>query len=162
MLKLFRGACLGLSAMHDYRMKSKVSVNSNPTPVPRDLLQHSTRSAPAPPSREPSPAPGAGRRIGHEVEHDHDDDDNERHELLDRHHRDEELEEEGRTEAKGYAPLATKSRGGVADVHVLIDGNDELSRIAENTRTNGSTMEGTHVPYAHRDVKPASVFFDHV
>lgn len=156
MLKLFRGTCLGLSAMHDYRMKS--SMKSNTAPAPRDL-QNSTRSGPAPPSREPSPAPVMRRGIGHEVELDHDDDHNERHELLDRHHRDEDPDEDGGTEAKGYVPLATKSRGGPAEINALIDG-DELSRIAENNRVDGNGSSGIHVPYAHRDVKPANIMID--
>ncbi|KAF8339761.1 other/NAK protein kinase [Cantharellus anzutake] len=160
MLKLFRGACLGLRAMHDFRVKPKATVNSSPDAASRDLLQESARSGLAPPSREPSPAPDMRREIHHDVDHENDDH-NERHKLLEQHPRDDDPYDDEGSESKGYALLATKSRGGQTKANVLFDGDDELSKITEDAGADAASgAEGIHTPYAHRDAKPANIMID--
>ena len=146
MLRLFRGTCLAVRAMHTYRSTKKSSQPERPT--------HTI----APPSRGPSPTPamGAPNRPDHDVE----DEQHESEGLLrraeDDHddqgahpHPDDDGEGEGFTYSGSNMPLTTKKPKLDTRLAEVIFDQDEFTSAA------APSVEGELIPYAHRDLKPA-------
>ncbi|KAF7791206.1 hypothetical protein EIP86_002219 [Pleurotus ostreatoroseus] len=140
MVKLFKGTCEAVRAMHDYR--APVASRSNPRPS-RENQSSSSTSNRQPPSNI-------------NVDNGHSDD--EEDELF--------PHPEGDAEG-GYSyhgpdnssavPLVSKRRT-LDENETIYDGDEELARIQQNGGANGAANGQTElVPYAHRDLKPGNV-----
>lgn len=146
MMRLFRGTCEAVRAMHDFRAapassapskqasQSKSSSSSRPAP---EQAQHRPDSA-----SEPLMANGSGRRS----------EDNEDSSFP---------EPEGDGE-DGYSyqnaksiPLVTR-RKVQEEGEVIFDGDEELANDGL-ANGNGDAGETIVVPYAHRDIKPGYI-----
>lgn len=131
MIRLFKGTCEAVRAMHSYR------------PSPRSASLPPNQNGSAATSSSQNGGPSAGQRLSHE---DHDDED-ERF-----------PQPEGDGDG-GYSydnastvPLVTKHQV-EEEGDVVFDGDEEAAEIAAS-----STGAGTEVvPYAHRDIKPGRV-----
>lgn len=141
MLELFRGACLGVRAMHDYRASSSSSAPSSLNPNPSGPSMSRSRS-PMPDHEDNDHHESHGllnnpsssnRREDHD--HDHDEDD----------------------EEEGYSYPQGASIPQVID-KVASSGNDVVFDGDEETKREQGSGTGELVPYAHRDIKPAYVF----
>jgi serine/threonine kinase 16 len=142
MVRLFKGACLAVRAMHDYRAVK----NSNSNGV-------GTQSTPA--LSQPESGPSAGGE---------DEDDEPDVELPEP-----EGDSEGGYSYGGGAsmPLVSrnkKGRGKDRGIDVVFDGDEELERLnAPPAPVSGAfdhLPAGTKnelVPYAHRDIKPGNI-----
>lgn len=140
MLRLFKGTCEAVRAMHDFRAPLAAAPNRRPS----HENQTATVSSPIrPPSRNIN--------VDNGVSDDEDD-------QMFPH-------PEGDAEG-GYSyhgpsrqsstPLMTKNSA--LDTEIVFDGDEELSRIQQNGVQNGAAPEDTEpVPYAHRDLKPGYV-----
>jgi serine/threonine kinase 16 len=130
MVRLFKGTCLAVRAMHDYH----AAINP-------------TSSSTSNPSR-PSPSQAAQRE---ESRHNPDNEEDERFP-----HPEGDAEGGYSYGAAVNVPLMTKHR--VEDEgDVVFDGDEELSKLQQDG--NGSAEPGKTelVPYAHRDLKPGNV-----
>ncbi len=138
MIRLFKGTCEAVRAMHSYRPTSPRSAT---LPPERTNKQNGNAAGAGSSSRDGGPS--AGQRLSHE---DHDDDERFPH-------------PEGDTDG-GYSydnatvPLVTRHRV-EEEGEVVFDGDEEAADVA----TGSSTEAGAEiVPYAHRDLKPGWVF----
>ena len=139
MMQLFRGTCLGVRAMHDYHV-----------PAASSSKQTSSSSS----SRKPAPHPHRGGGEDEDGEH-------ESHGLLPHPHSshdddttapDDDGEGEGYTYPSGGSIPLVADRMKEQTGEVVFDGDEELASMEPPTKGRGE-----HVPYAHRDLKPASV-----
>ncbi|EKM48782.1 uncharacterized protein PHACADRAFT_266143 [Phanerochaete carnosa HHB-10118-sp] len=139
MLRLFKGTCEAVRAMHDYR--APIASRSNPR-VSRENQSSSADRRPQQPQRN----------INADNGHSDDEDDA----ML--------PQPEGDAEG-GYSYHGPASRSSVPllnrgpDVgEAIFDGDEELARIQQSGVENGATPGDTElVPYAHRDLKPGNV-----
>lgn len=142
MMRLFKGACLAVRAMHDYR--SVMNHNSN---------TFGTQSTPAPAQPESGPSAGG------------DDDYDEPDAGLPEPEGD---LEDGYSYGGGASmPLVSRNKKRKAKdrgVDVLFDGDEELQRLnahpVPETGASDHLPPGTKtelVPYAHRDIKPGNI-----
>jgi serine/threonine kinase 16 len=141
-MRLFKGTCLAVRAMHDYR--AVMNRNSNSL---------GTQSTPAPAQPESGPSTGG--------EDDEDEPDIEFPEP--------DGDSEGGYSYGGGAsmPLVSrnkKGRGKGRGVDILFDGDEELEMLnahpAPETGASDHLPPGTKtelVPYAHRDIKPGNI-----
>jgi serine/threonine kinase 16 len=130
MVRLFKGTCLAIRAMHDYRA---------PVSQPQTSSSDSASRPNPPPPQE-----------GHEDE----DDDDERFP-----HAEGDGEGGYSYGPAANVPLMTKRRPQDSD-EVVFDGDEELSKIQHHNGSaeNGDAGVKTEpVPYAHRDMKPGYV-----
>jgi serine/threonine kinase 16 len=146
-LRLFRGTCLAVRAMHTYRSAKASSSPNRPT---RTI---------APPSRGPSPTPALGTII--QSNHDLEDEQHENEGLLQRAdddndgghgahpHPDDEGEGEGFTYAGSNILLPTRTRKMETRPSDVIFDHDEFASA------EAPLVEGELIPFAHRDLKPA-------
>lgn len=135
MIRLFKGTCLAVAAMHDYR-------------------------GPAPKSSSPGAAPGNkvapvhNRKQANPDEEDEDDEDEDEDNEDDEDDEDEEDEEE-LDQSKGptaSTPLVTKKRAHqTADV---VFGSTQEPVTNDGSSTDQNIIP---IPYAHRDIKPGNV-----
>ena len=140
MIRLFKGTCEAVRAMHDYR--APLSAKSNPNPSRSNLSSNANASSSS--SRQP--------KANIHVDNGHSDD--EEDEMFPHP----EGDAEGGYSYHGPAdsssvPLVSK-RSTLDDGEAIFDGDEELARIqhqGENGHANGETEL---VPYAHRDMKP--------
>lgn len=136
MVRLFRGTCVAVGAMHNYRTTAGPSSSSTAPSRPSPRRQHDS---------------------------DLHDDDHEQHGLLpsrsDDHDESDHPDADGEGEGEGFTyqggsglsvPLTTRKRV-EQQGDVVYDGDEETARLEE------STGAGELVPYAHRDLKPAYV-----
>lgn len=138
MVRLFKGTCEAIRAMHDYR--APVGSASNPVPS-RQNQSSSSRPKANIPQHDNGP-------------HSDDEDDDEMFPHP-------EGDGEGGYSYHGSArkstvPLMTKV--GRDDGELIFDGDEELDRIQRDAAANDSHTGATEVvPYAHRDLKPGNV-----
>ncbi|KAH9930023.1 Pkinase-domain-containing protein [Fomitopsis serialis] len=138
MLRLFKGTCEAVRAMHDYR----VPVN------PKAGRTNQSRSASNTAASIPGPSnPNSPR---------HSLDDDENAEMFPRPEGDGDVGYSYRGNGSVHGsevPLMTKNRPD--DNEAIFDGDEELARIQqeENSRSGETEL----VPYAHRDMKPGNV-----
>ncbi|KAF7316704.1 Pkinase-domain-containing protein [Mycena chlorophos] len=129
MLRLFKGACEAIRAMHTYRAPVGASGNT---------------SSNGPSARAPLPAQNLPRPAHHGDDDDDDDDD----------HRFPEPEGDadgGYSYDGSSVPLVTRKRP--QDHDTVFDGDEEHSRLQEPAHTGETEL----VPYAHRDLKPGNI-----
>ncbi|KAI0346162.1 Pkinase-domain-containing protein [Trametopsis cervina] len=145
MLRLFKGTCEAVRAMHDYR--APLASSSNPRP-----------------SREnqSSAAPASSRQKKNiSVDNGHSDDEDEDDAMFPQPEGDSEggYSYHGPSSRSQSAPLMSRQAG--LDDEVVFDGDEELSHIQQNGARNGVASGETElVPYAHRDLKPGNVMID--
>ena len=133
MLRLFKGTCEAVRAMHDYR----APIGSKSDPFTSRENQSSSSAA-----RRPS---GSGRNsLDEDAEmfpHPEGDGDGDGYSY----------HGNGNTSS---VPLMTKHRP-LDEGEAIFDGDEELSRMQQNgTSQNEQSNETELVPYAHRDLKP--------
>lgn len=128
MLRIFKGTCEAVRAMHDYHAGAGSEARPQMSP---------TRHAMGSSSRTRSPV-------------DHHSDDEEQDELLSHP----EGDEDGGYAYKSSVnvPLVTTRR--VEEGDTVFDGDEDTRKVNSN---DGSTRTNLHVPYAHRDIKPGNV-----
>lgn len=144
MLRLFKGTCEAIRAMHDYR--ASIASRSNPR-VSRENQSSSADRRPQQPRRN----------IHADNGHSDDEDDA----ML--------PQPEGDAEG-GYSYHGPASRSSVPlisrgpDVgETIFDGDEELAQIQRSGAENGTASNETElVPYAHRDLKPGYVSIFHL
>ena len=142
MVRLFKGTCEAIRAMHDYR-----------API-------ASRSD-ARPSRENQSSSSGGRaeqpRSNIHVDNGHSDDEDD--EMFPHPEGDSEGGYSYHGPSKGRSdsvPLVSKR--GSDEGEAIFDGDEELARIQQSGLHNGATAGQTElVPYAHRDLKPGYV-----
>lgn len=142
MLRLFKGTCDAVRAMHDYRAPLATASNSRPS---RENQSAAATSTIRPPSRN----------INADNGHSDDEDDDE---MFPHPEGDSEggYSYHGPASRSSSTPLVTKNS--TMDSEGVFDGDEELSRIQANGLQNGATPGETElVPYAHRDLKPGYV-----
>lgn len=139
MMRLFKGTCLAVQAMHAYRAVK----NSN----------RGTQSTPA--LSQPESGPSAGEE---------DEDDEPDIELPEPEGDSEGGYSYGGGASMPLVPRNKKGRGKGREVDVVFDGDEELERLnappALETGASDHLPPGTTtdlVPYAHRDIKPGNV-----
>ncbi|KAG8707328.1 hypothetical protein FRC08_000580 [Ceratobasidium sp. 394] len=132
--QLFRGTCLGVRAMHDYRAPS-----------------HGARASGSAPPRQPSPSPA------------HAEDDDHQAALLPQPHGDDDSDDEHGGFSYSSQPLRSAPRGRDPtedQSRLVFDGDAELRKIEDRAGEQGVPQgEGVLVPYAHRDIKPANIMY---
>ncbi|KZT02588.1 Pkinase-domain-containing protein [Laetiporus sulphureus 93-53] len=136
MLRLFKGTCEAVRAMHDHR----APISSKSEPFPGRENQSSSSAA-----RRPS---GSGRNsLDEDAEmfpHPEGDGDGDGYSY----------HGNGNTSS---VPLMTKHRP-LDEGEAIFDGDEELSRMQQNgAGQNAQSNETELVPYAHRDLKPGNV-----
>ncbi|KAF8703626.1 hypothetical protein AX14_014187 [Amanita brunnescens Koide BX004] len=142
-LRLFKGTCEAVRAMHDYRAPLHPRKANPSSAIPASALPTSTSVSGSRPSRS------KGKR--HAGDEDDEEDNDERF-----------PQPEGDGE-DGYSydkdeskvPLVTRTNSN----DVVFDGDEELQQSNEASPANGHRPgdETIHVPYAHRDLKPGNV-----
>ncbi len=139
MLRLFKGTCEAVRAMHDYHAPLHPRQTNNlSSAIPPSALPTSTSVSGSRPSRT------KGKRRAAEEDDEDEDDNDERFPHADGDAND------------GYsydpkAPLITKND----ESDVVFDGDEELQQQQPNgVPAHGPEDETVHVPYAHRDLKP--------
>lgn len=145
MLRLFKGTCEAIRAMHDYR--APVASRSNPR------LSRENQSSSATSSSLRS-------KQNIRVDNGHSDDEDEDDEMFPHPEGDAEggYSYHGPSSHSASAPLI--SNQATLDDNVVFDGDEELSHIQQNGTQNGTASGETElVPYAHRDIKPGCVPF---
>lgn len=143
MLRLFKGTCEAVRAMHDYR--APLASRSNPRPS-RDNQSSAVPSSSARPKKNI------------QADNGHSDDEDEEDEMFPQPEGDTEggYSYHGPSSRSASAPLISKQS--TLDDDVVFDGDEELSHIQQNGRQNGAASGDTElVPYAHRDLKPGCV-----
>lgn len=139
-MRLFKGTCEAIRAMHDYRAPVTTS-NSDPFSDRRN--QSTSRSGPS----------GSGNtRAQTSGSHSDDEDD----ELFPHPEGDAEggYSYHGAGAGRSAVPLMTKLRP-EDEGETIYDGDEELKRIErEHERNEAHKGETESVPYAHRDLKP--------
>ncbi|KAG9098086.1 hypothetical protein FS749_004718 [Ceratobasidium sp. UAMH 11750] len=132
--QLFRGTCLGVRAMHDYRAPS-----------------HGAQASGSAPPRQPSPSPA------------HAEDDDHQAALLPQPHGDDDSDDEHGGFSYSSQPLRSAPRGRDPtedQSRLVFDGDAELRKIEDRAGEQGVPQgEGVLVPYAHRDIKPANIMY---
>ena len=137
MVRLFKGTCEAVRALHDYKAPVASKSNANPS--------RENQSTSASSSRQP--------RQNIHVDNGHSDD--EEDEMFPHP----EGDSEGGYSYHGPArqssvPLVTKRRP-QEEGETIFDGDEELTRIQQSRLENGNASGETElVPYAHRDLKP--------
>ncbi|KAF7327977.1 Pkinase-domain-containing protein [Mycena kentingensis (nom. inval.)] len=129
MVRLFKGTCEAIRAMHTYRAPIGAS-------VPNTNAGSSRSRAPEPRQNLPRPA--------HHGDDDEDDDDDEDH----RFPQPDGDEDGGFSYDGASVPLVTRKR--VAQGDTVFEGDEELEQVAHSGETE-------LVPYAHRDLKPGNI-----
>ena len=140
MLRLFKGTCDAVRAMHDYRPSLHPRNNTRlSSAIPASALPTST---PTSTGRPPKSSKGKRR-----ADNDDYDDNDERFPQPDGD-ADDGYSYDRENEFK--VPLVTKN-----EPDIVFDGDEELDRLQSN-EGNGQRPEDemVHVPYAHRDLKP--------
>ena len=137
MLRLFKGTCEAVRAMHDYRAPLHPRKTNPNSALPASAIPTSTSVS----GTRPSGSKGKGRAGDDEDE-------------------DERFPQPDGDGEDGYSydpeeskvPLMTKT----ADNEVVFDGDEELQQSNTPPSVNGHRPEDEtiHVPYAHRDLKP--------
>lgn len=140
MLRLFKGTCEAVRAMHDYRAPLHPRKTNPSSAIPASALPTSTSVSGSRPSGS------KGKR--HAGDEDDEDDNGERFPQPDGDGED------------GYSydpeeskvPLVTKTDNN----QVVFDGDEEMQQPNRPPSANGHRPgdETIHVPYAHRDLKP--------
>lgn len=134
MLRLFKGTCTAVRAMHDYRMPVDPKAG-------RANQSHAAAKAPSPPMPGPS-NPGTPR---HSL-----DDDDEGSGMFPHPEGDADggysYHSNGDAQSASM-PLMASDR----DNEPIFDGDEELARLQDSEGRSGETEL---VPYAHRDLKP--------
>ncbi|KAI0733669.1 Pkinase-domain-containing protein [Fomitopsis betulina] len=137
MLRLFKGTCTAVRAMHDYRMPVDPKAG-------RANQSHAAAKAPSPPMPGPS-NPGTPR---HSL-----DDDDEGSGMFPHPEGDADggysYHSNGDAQSASM-PLMASDR----DNEPIFDGDEELARLQDSEGRSGETEL---VPYAHRDLKPGNV-----
>lgn len=145
MLELFRGACLGVRAMHAYRPSSSSS-------APNDSSSLNPAGPSMPRSRSPVPDhddhESSGLLNHPSSSNRHDDDDHD--------HDDEEGEGFSYAQGASIPQVVDKMESSRNDV--VFDGDEELRRVGGGAGNGNAKSGGEVVPYAHRDIKPAYVW----
>ncbi|KAJ7077166.1 protein kinase [Mycena belliarum] len=129
MVRLFKGTCEAIRAMHTYR-----------APVGATLPKGNAGSSSAP----------AAARKNQQQQHQQDGDDEDDDERFPQPEGD---GEDGYSYESASVPLVTRRRL-EEQGDTVFDGDEELGRIPEQAQTNGPTEL---VPYAHRDLKPGNI-----
>jgi serine/threonine kinase 16 len=125
MVRLFKGTCEAIRAMHTYR-----------APIGATLPNGNAGS---------SSSAAAKKKPQQQQQHDDDEDDDERFPQP------EGDGEDGYSYGSASVPLMTRRRV-EEQGDTVFDGDEELGRIQEQAQQNGGVTE--LVPYAHRDLKP--------
>lgn len=144
MVRLFKGTCEAVRAMHDYR--APVASTSHP----RLSLENQSSSADRRPPQQPR------KNINADNGHSDDEDD----EMFPHPEGDSEggYSYHAPTRAKRSDSVPLMANGGMDENEAVFDGDEELLRIQQNGRQNGTSSGQTEVvPYAHRDLKPGYV-----
>lgn len=150
MVKLFKGTCEAVRAMHDYR--APLASKSNPNPSRENQSSNAAGGS----SRS-----GGARQPQQNVHVDNGHSDDEEDEMF--------PHPEGDADG-GYSyhgpggessvPLVSKRRQQEDVSETIFDGDEELERIQQRGAQNGNGAAGGEtevVPYAHRDLKPGYV-----
>ncbi|KAJ6507891.1 other/NAK protein kinase [Mycena vitilis] len=127
MVRLFKGTCEAIRAMHTYRAPTGAT-------LPKGNAGSSSAAAPKQNQQPPQ-------------HHDDEDDDDERFPQP------EGDGEDGYSYGSASVPLMTRRRV-EEQGDTIFDGDEELGRIQEQTQQTGKTEL---VPYAHRDLKPGNI-----
>ncbi|KAM6504184.1 other/NAK protein kinase [Amanita muscaria] len=149
MLRLFRGTCEAVSAMHNYRAPLHPRKATPSSAIPASALPTSTPTAAnSRPSKFNKSQKGKQRAVHDEDSEDEDEDDD----------AGAGYSYDGKNDAT--VPLVTrKSRPEPSQV--VFDGDEEDEKMEEEEEQveNGQRPgeETVHVPYAHRDLKPGNV-----
>ncbi|KAJ7928764.1 protein kinase [Mycena leptocephala] len=128
MVRLFKGTCEAIRAMHTYR-----------APIGATLPNGNAGS---------SSSAAAKKKPQQQQQHDDDEDDDERFPQP------EGDGEDGYSYGSASVPLMTRRRV-EEQGDTVFDGDEELGRIQEQAQQNGGVTE--LVPYAHRDLKPGNI-----
>ncbi|GJE94777.1 Pkinase-domain-containing protein [Phanerochaete sordida] len=138
MLRMFKGTCEAVRAMHDYR--APIASRSNPR-VSRENQSSSANRRPQPP-----------RNVHADNGHSDDEDDA----MLPQPEGDADGGYSYHGPARGSSvPLMSRSPD---EGEAIFDGDEELARIQQSGVENGAAAGETElVPYAHRDLKPGNV-----
>ncbi|KAF8639418.1 hypothetical protein AX17_001508 [Amanita inopinata Kibby_2008] len=165
-VRYFKGACEGVRALHDYHAPLRPRNARPSSAIPASAIPSSSSvSAEAPkfkPSRSNQPTQRS-QTDGYEEEEEEEDD-----ERFPQPEGDAEVGYSYGGKNDAMIPLVTKRNAGVEEPEVVFDGDEELERLQEGTRANGSAIvngprseqnleEKVHTPYAHRDLKPGNV-----
>jgi serine/threonine kinase 16 len=139
MVRLFKGTCEAVRAMHDYR--APIASGSNPRP------SRENQSSSAPDRRSQQPRANIRANNGHS--------DDEDDEMFPQPEGDAEggYSYHGPAEGNGSSvPLMSR---GMSEGEAIFDGDEELENIQRSGLENGAASGQTElVPYAHRDLKP--------
>ncbi|KAG9104800.1 hypothetical protein FRC06_009270 [Ceratobasidium sp. 370] len=134
LVRLFRGTCLGVRAMHTYRAPS-----------------HGGQASGSAPPRQPSPSPAHAEEDDHQAA------------LLPQPHGDDDSDDEHGGFSYSSQPLRSAPRGRDPTedrTRLVFDGDAELRKIEDRAGEQGVPQgEGVLVPYAHRDIKPANIMY---
>lgn len=147
MVRLFKGTCEAVRAMHTYRAPLKSSTNGAPSSSHSQAGQSSSSRKKPPKAKAQPRADGYGAPMGQDDEDDeHGDDDHD-----DDHFPSPEGDGDGgySYESGASVPLMTRNRV-EEQGDVVFDGDQELA----DTHANEHDGECEVVPYAHRDIKP--------
>ncbi|KAI0687663.1 Pkinase-domain-containing protein [Cytidiella melzeri] len=146
MLRLFKGTCEAIRAMHDYQ--APLASRSDPNPSRENQSSAATSSSARP-------------QKNIKADNGHSDDEDEDDEMFPHPEGDAEggYSYHGPSSRSSSAPLMSKQS--TMDDGVVFDGDEELSHIQQSGAGNGAAAgQKELVPYAHRDLKPGNVMID--
>ncbi|KAK2462970.1 hypothetical protein APHAL10511_005022 [Amanita phalloides] len=150
MLRLFKGTCEAVRAMHDYRAPLHPRKVNPPSAIPASALPTSTSTSAGRPFK------GKNRHRTGSEDYDDDDDDDER---IPQPDGDADSGYSYNAKNESEVPLVTKISKD--ESNMVFDGDEELGGLQKNEAPIGNGQrpedETVHVPYAHRDLKPGNV-----